>query len=119
MVENDKFLQLTTEQQAKVIKNLYEFSDAYSKSLLDYTYDDIVAMDVVNVTEEEYNKLSKETKTALAKAFFLKSYGNETKLERNGGSVVDYYIDKEIKTSKTPQKEKKKQSVSEAIKNFS
>lgn len=118
-VSNKKYKDLTDEQKAEVIKKLYEFSNAYAKSFLNYTYSDIKAMDIVDVDEATYNGYSKETKTALAKAYFLDSYGDEMKIERNGGSVVDYYINETIKKSKKSAKPTKKQNVNSVIKKYS
>jgi hypothetical protein len=114
-----EYQNLTDEQRAEIIEKLYKYSDAYAKSFLNYTYEDIKTMDIVDVDENTYNGYSKETKTALAKAFFLDSYGDEIKIERRGNSVVDYYVDEAIKKAKKPKKEKKKDSVNEIIKDYS
>jgi hypothetical protein len=119
LIAHKDYSSLSDEQKAEIIEKLYKFSDAYAKSYLDYTYDDIVLMDIVDVDKATYDGYSKQTKTALAKAFFLKSYGDEMKIEKNGGSVVDEYIKESIKKAGIPKKEKKKENVDNVIKKYS
>ena len=113
-VHHKDYDSLTDAQKAKIIKDLYEYSNAFCKSYIPLTYEEFSLLGVVDITKEEYEQLTNEQRQALAKSYFLADHQKVHSEERNGGSVVDYYIKKES----APKKEKEKSTVSEIIEDF-
>ena len=114
-VKSAEYKKLTDAQKAKVIKNLYGYANAYAKASLIYSYEEIRLMNVVDITEERYNRLKDKDKMALAKAYFLDGYEKVFVEEKNGGSAVEYYIKKERENETKAEKQTKSKENTEDI----
>ena len=114
-VRSAEYRKLTDAQKAKVIKNLYGYANAYAKASLIYSYEEIRLMNVVDITEERYNRLKDKDKMALAKAYFLDGYEKVFVEEKNGGSAVEYYIKKERENETKAEKQTKSKENTEDI----
>lgn len=107
-IHSKEYKSLTDEQKAEVIKDLYNYASVLAKCQLDYTYDEIAAMVGEDkegnpiLTEEKYDRLDDKARRLLVIEYFTESGSvvKAYKAEKNGGSVVEYFIKKIQKENK-------------------
>ena len=93
-INSDKYKKLTDEQKVKVITNLYKYANAKAKANLSYSFDEINAMHDGKINQSKFSSYKTETKKGLVVEYFLDDYKKAYSSERNGGSAVDYFINK-------------------------
>jgi hypothetical protein len=115
LLQHEDYEKLSDASKVAVINDIYNWSLSCAKANLIYTFEEIQKMEIVDITEAQYNALKDSSKLAIAKEYFL----NDTlwKQERKNGTVIDYLIAKEIKES--GKKPKDKASVDSIVKKFS
>ena len=103
-IHSKNYASLTDEQKVTVIKNLYKYAGALAKCQLDYSYEEISAMVGENkkgekiLTKEKYDKLNDEARRLLVIEYFTESASvvKAYKSQKNGKSVVEYFIKKAL-----------------------
>ena len=107
-IHSKEYKSLTDEQKAEVIKDIYNYASILAKCQLDYTYDELSAMVGEDksgnaiLTKEKYDRLDDKARRLLVYEYFTES-GNVVKAykaEKNGKSVVEYFIKKIQKENK-------------------
>ena len=98
-IHSEQYSALTDEQKVEVIKDIYSYSGALAKCQLDYSYEEIAAMQGedkkgnIILTEDKYNRLDEKARQILIDEYFMESSANVKayKYAKNGRSVVEYF----------------------------
>ncbi len=101
-IHNGEYAKLTDEQKAEVIKDIYSYAGALAKCQLEYSYEELAAMEGEDtkgnliLTEEKYNRLNDKARQILIDEYFMESSSNVKayKAAKNGKSVVEYFCKK-------------------------
>jgi hypothetical protein len=91
-IRSKEYKKLTDEEKVKVIENLYTYADKKAKAKLSYSYEEVNLMYDGGITASKWISYSAKTKKALVEEYLFKNSKKANQYERNGGSVIDYYI---------------------------
>jgi hypothetical protein len=103
LINNKDYIKLPDEQKAEVVENIYSFVNSFAKSTLNYSYDDVAAMqggtDVL--TKEKWNKLDRKSKRLLVNDYFFDNTESKAyKAYSQGKDVSEIFIKQVIKNHK-------------------
>ena len=99
-ISSADYKELTDSQKAEVIGDIYDYCNAYAKTGLKYSYEEINSMYDGKITKAQYNALSESNKKSLVVEYFMDRFSKPYTTEKNGGSIVEYFIKKQKKAAK-------------------
>ena len=94
-LDNALYDELTDEQKALFVEDIYNYATAKAKSQILISYEALSAMYGKDIlTKSYYDSCSDKVKKAIASEHFMDTYSKAYKIELSGGSVAEYYLKK-------------------------